>query len=83
MAVGLGSVENVAAQSFEPFDLEHHLGLHQRLLQPSMGSLLPQLFCELLAFENYDLAWIEQQSDWLLDLIPSGSSAVLPALPSV
>jgi len=54
MAVGLGSVENVATQSFEPFGLEHHLGLHQRLLLPSMGSLLLQLFYGQLAFESCD-----------------------------
>tara|TARA_B110001450_G_scaffold237691_1_gene244133 strand:- start:11 stop:202 length:192 start_codon:yes stop_codon:yes gene_type:complete len=54
-AVGLGSVESAAAQSFAPFDLEHQLGLRQHQLQPSMGSLLLQLFYEQLTFESYDL----------------------------
>ena len=54
-AVGLGSVESAAAQSFIPFDPERQLGLRQHLLQPSMGSLLLQLFYEQLTFESYDL----------------------------
>ena len=53
--VGLGSVESVAAQSSGLFDLERQLGLHQHQPQPSMGSLLLQLFYEQLTFESYDL----------------------------
>ena len=83
MAFGLGSVESVAAQSFEPFDLEHHLGLLQRLLQPSMGILLLQLFYEQLTFESCDLVLNGLQSDWLLNLMLFGPLVVLPMLPSV
>ena len=83
MAFGLGSVESVATQSFEPFDLEHHLGLLLRLLQPSMGILLLQLFYEQLTFESCDLVLNGLQSDWLLNLMLFGPLVGLPKLPSV